>query len=70
QRPPAPVRPCRRRRLDLAAAPRPRRRFGTFVSPIHLPLWLNIALGAGAALASMERGLRLRYHWMLDGLGN
>ncbi|WP_407361504.1 hypothetical protein [Microbacterium sp. LBN7] len=45
-------------------------RFGTFVSPIHLPLWLNIALGAGAALASMERGLRLRYHWMLDGLGN
>ncbi|WP_223624037.1 hypothetical protein [Microbacterium sp. EST19A] len=45
-------------------------RFGTFVSPIHLPLWLNITLGAGAALASMERGLRLRYHWMLDGLGN
>lgn len=45
-------------------------RFGTFLSPIQLPLWLNIALGAGAALASMERGLRLRYHWMLDGLGN
>lgn len=45
-------------------------RFGTFVSPIHLPLWLNLTLGAGAALASMERGLRLRYHWMLDGLGN
>lgn len=45
-------------------------RFGTFVSPIHLPLWLNITLGAGAALASMERGLRLRYNWVLDGLGN
>lgn len=45
-------------------------RFGTFVSPIQLPLWLNITFGAGAALASMERGLRLRYHWMLDGLGN
>lgn len=45
-------------------------RLGTFVSPIQLPLWLNITLGAGAALASMERGLRLRYHWALDGLGN
>lgn len=45
-------------------------RFGTFVSPIQLPLWLNITLGVGAALASMERGLRLRYNWVLDGLGN
>jgi hypothetical protein len=45
-------------------------RFGTFVSPIRLPPWLNITLGAGAVLASMERGLRLRYNWILDGLGN
>lgn len=44
--------------------------FGAFVSPIQLPLWLNLTLGTGAALASMERGLRLCYHWMLDGLGN
>ncbi|OQO90683.1 hypothetical protein B1813_14125 [Saccharomonospora piscinae] len=40
---------------------------GVFESPIHLPLWLNITLGAGAALASTERALRLRYHWLLDG---
>jgi hypothetical protein len=44
-------------------------RFGRFESPIHLPLWLNITLGIGAGLASMERGLRLRYHWLLDGAG-
>ncbi|WP_232333565.1 hypothetical protein [Agromyces laixinhei] len=45
-------------------------RFGSFVSPIQLPLWLNITLGVGAAVASFERGLRLRYNWLLDGLGN
>lgn len=45
-------------------------RIGIFVSPVHLPLWLNIALGAGAALASTERALRLRYHWLLDAVGN
>lgn len=43
---------------------------GVFVSPIHLPLWLNITLGLGAALASTERALRLRYHWLLDAGGN
>jgi hypothetical protein len=43
---------------------------GTFDSPIHLPLWLNIALGAGAVLASMERALRLRYTPLLDMAGN
>ncbi|MFP5071102.1 hypothetical protein ACLFMI_15745 [Pseudonocardia nantongensis] len=43
---------------------------GVFVSPIHLPLWLNVALGLGAALASTERALRLRYHWLLDAGGN
>ncbi|WP_328475017.1 hypothetical protein OHA21_17050 [Actinoplanes sp. NBC_00393] len=44
-------------------------RFGRYESPINLPLWLNIALGVGAALASTERALRLRYSW-LDSLGN
>ncbi|ANY08577.1 hypothetical protein [Pseudonocardia sp. HH130630-07] len=42
---------------------------GVFVSPIHLPLWLNIALGAAAAFASWERALRLRYHWLLNAAG-
>ena len=43
---------------------------GVFESPVHLPIWLNIALGVAAALASTERALRLRYHWLLDGVGN
>ncbi|MEV2244558.1 hypothetical protein [Streptomyces sp. NPDC049970] len=42
-------------------------RFGAFTSPVDLPVWLNIAIGAGAATASMERALRLRYNWLLDG---
>lgn len=45
-------------------------RIGVFTSPVVLPLWLNIALGVGAAVASTERAMRLRYHWMLDALGN
>lgn len=44
-------------------------RFGIFESPLHLPLWLNIALGFAAGLASTERALRLKYHWLLDGAG-
>ncbi|GAA4910319.1 hypothetical protein EV188_10150 [Actinomycetospora succinea] len=43
---------------------------GIFHSPVDLPLWLNVALGVGAALGSMERALRMRYHWLLDALGN
>jgi hypothetical protein len=39
---------------------------GIFVSPVRLPLWLNIALGLGALLGSMERALRLRYNPLLD----
>nr|WP_206030532.1 hypothetical protein [Rhodococcus sp. B10] len=42
---------------------------GTFTSPIGLPIWLNIALGLGAAVGSIERSLRLRYHWLLDAVG-
>lgn len=41
-------------------------RFGTFASPVNLPAWLNIALGFGAAAASTERAMRLRYNWLLD----
>ena len=43
--------------------------FGPYESPIHLPIWLNVALGLGAGIASTERALRLRYHWLLDGVG-
>ena len=42
-------------------------RFGGFQAPVRLPLWLTTVLAFGAATASMERGLRLRYHWLLDG---
>lgn len=41
--------------------------FGTFQSPIHLPAWLNITILVATLLASTERALRLRYHWLLDG---
>ncbi|MEU4690560.1 hypothetical protein [Actinoplanes sp. NPDC023714] len=44
-------------------------RFGRFESPIDLPVWVNVALGAAAAAGAVERSLRLRYHWLLDGLG-
>jgi hypothetical protein len=43
---------------------------GGFESPIRLPAWLNIAVTAGAAVASSERALRMRYHWLLDGAAN
>lgn len=43
---------------------------GSFTSPVDLPLWLNIGLGLGAAVGSIERSFRLRYHWLLDGAGN
>ncbi len=42
-------------------------RFGGFEAPVHLPLWLTTTLAFGAVAASVERGLRLRYHWLLDG---
>lgn len=40
---------------------------GTFESPVRLPIWLNITLGLGAAFGAVERGMRMRYHWLLDG---
>ncbi|MFW6597044.1 hypothetical protein ACQBAU_06060 [Propionibacteriaceae bacterium Y2011] len=43
---------------------------GRFTSPVQLPAWLNVTLAVGAALASTERALRLRFNWALDTLGN
>ncbi|MBK0376032.1 hypothetical protein I3215_24620 [Streptomyces sp. RB110-1] len=40
---------------------------GSFESPLRLPVWLNVALGLGAALGAVERATRMRYHWLLDG---
>lgn len=42
-------------------------RFGSFTSPVRLPATLNVALLVATLLASSERALRLRYHWLLDG---
>lgn len=42
-------------------------RIGTFTSPIQLPSWLNVGLVVATLVASTERALRLRYHWLLDG---
>ncbi|GAB3475007.1 hypothetical protein [Nocardiopsis coralliicola] len=55
--------------VPLSQIPPVAERFGTFTPPFDLPLWLTIALGAGAALGGAERALRLRYHWLLDGAG-
>lgn len=41
--------------------------WGTFTSPVDLPLWLNLALGVAAAAGAAERAMRLRHHWLLDG---
>ncbi len=40
---------------------------GTFTSPVRLPAGANVALLVATLLASTERALRLRYHWLLDG---
>lgn len=45
-------------------------RVGIFVSPVQLPLWVNVGLALAAGAASTERALRLRYHWLLDAAGN
>ncbi|MCA1040521.1 hypothetical protein LCM00_13490 [Bacillus infantis] len=42
-------------------------RFGTFDSPITLPMWLNIGLGLCAAAGSVERATRLKWNALLDG---
>ncbi|MFD4789692.1 hypothetical protein ACFWN1_22055 [Streptomyces sp. NPDC058459] len=56
--------------VPLSAIPPVAERFGHIEPLVSLPTWLNIALGAAAALASTERALRLRYHWILDAMGN
>lgn len=53
----------------LSQIPPVMERIGTFEPPVRLPVWLNISLGAGAVLASMERALRLRYSAFLDAAG-
>lgn len=40
---------------------------GTFASPFQLPTWANVSLLLATLVASTERALRLRYHWLLDG---
>lgn len=52
---------------QITAIPPIAENFGTFVSPVHLPAWLNISLLFAAVAASTERALRLRYNWLLDG---
>lgn len=37
---------------------------GTFTSPVHLPLHLNLLVGAGAVVGSTERALRMRSSWI------
>lgn len=54
---------------SLSQVPPVAEHLGHFASPLHLPLWLNIALGLGAGFAATERALRLKFHWWLDGLG-
>ncbi|NUL45418.1 hypothetical protein F7P69_09460 [Cellulosimicrobium funkei] len=55
---------------QLTAIPPVAESIGVFYSPVDLPLWLTIALTAGAVMGSMERALRLRYHWLLDAAAN
>ena len=54
---------------SLSQIPPVAEHLGHFASPLRLPLWLNIALGLGAGFAATERALRLKFHWLLDGVG-
>lgn len=38
----------------------------SFDSPVSLPSSLNTPLTVAGVLAGVERGLRLRYHWLID----
>lgn len=40
---------------------------GSFRSPIQLVAWQNIAVTLVTGAASIERALRLRFNWLLDG---
>ncbi|GAB3095662.1 hypothetical protein [Isoptericola nanjingensis] len=52
---------------QISQVPPVAERFGAFTSPVRLPAGLNVALLVATILASTERALRLRYHWLLDG---
>lgn len=52
---------------QLTAIPPVAERVGSFTSPVRLPAWFNVSLVVGTLVASTERALRLRYHWLLDG---
>ncbi|MGC5615620.1 hypothetical protein [Georgenia sp. Z1491] len=52
---------------EITQIPPVAERLGTFTSPIQLPVWFNVSLLVATLLASTERALRLRYHWLLDG---
>ncbi|MGO1509765.1 MAG: hypothetical protein ACTHXO_03885 [Actinomycetaceae bacterium] len=52
---------------EISQIPPVAENIGTFTSPIRLPAWFNIGLLVATLLASTERALRLRYHWLLDG---
>lgn len=41
-------------------------RVGTFTSPVSLPAELNTALFIAGIVASLERALTLRSHWLID----
>jgi hypothetical protein len=41
-------------------------RFGTFTSPIALPVWLNTTLLIVGIAAAVERALTLRNNWLID----
>lgn len=53
--------------LEMATGiPAVAERFGTFVSPIQLPVWANTALLFAGILAAVERALTLRHNKILD----
>ena len=41
-------------------------RFGTFTSPIRMPVWANVSLLIAGIVAATERALTLRNHWLID----
>ncbi|WP_130175924.1 hypothetical protein [Cryobacterium sp. SO1] len=53
----------------ISQIPPIREAFGSFESPLRLPLWANISLGVVTVLGSTERALRLRSSW-LDSIAN
>lgn len=52
---------------QLTAIPPVAENVGSLTSPFDLPAWANVSLLLGTLVASTERALRLRYHWLLDG---